>query len=81
MSTFNFKTTQEINVSKNIIDQIIGQDNAISKLKKAVFLPCFSKRSFIKSIRVVLPAWRGPTKRVIAFSCKWSISFGNIFLN
>ena len=32
---FNFKTTAEINVSKNIIDQVIGQDNAVEVMRKA----------------------------------------------
>ncbi|MBN2421783.1 ATP-dependent protease LonB [Candidatus Woesearchaeota archaeon] len=31
----NFKTTKDIKVSKNIIDQVIGQDNAVNVIKKA----------------------------------------------
>ncbi|MCF7866961.1 ATP-dependent protease LonB [Candidatus Woesearchaeota archaeon] len=34
-SELNFKTTAEINVSKNIIDQVIGQEAAIEVVKKA----------------------------------------------
>ena len=31
----NFKTTKEIKVSKNLVDQIIGQDQAVNLIKKA----------------------------------------------
>ena len=34
MKSFDFKTTAEIKVSKNIIDQIIGQENAVNIVKK-----------------------------------------------
>jgi len=32
---FNFKTTAEIEVSKNIIDQVIGQDETVNVMRKA----------------------------------------------
>jgi ATP-dependent Lon protease len=32
---FKFKTTKEIKVSKNIVDQVIGQDDAVNVIKKA----------------------------------------------
>ncbi|MDI3473808.1 MAG: ATP-dependent Lon protease [Candidatus Woesearchaeota archaeon] len=34
-SEFNFKTTKEIEVSKKIIDQVIGQEEAVKVIKKA----------------------------------------------
>ncbi len=34
MKSFNFKSTEEIKISKNIIDQIIGQQNAVNLVKK-----------------------------------------------
>ena len=32
---FNFKTTEKIKVPKNIINQVIGQDDAVNVIKKA----------------------------------------------
>ena len=34
MKSFNFKTTAEIKVSNTIVEQIIGQDNAVNIVKK-----------------------------------------------
>jgi ATP-dependent Lon protease len=35
MDSWNFKTTEEINVSKNIINQVIGQEEAVELIKKS----------------------------------------------
>ncbi len=35
MPRLNFKTTDDIKVSKRIVDQVIGQDNAVAVIKKA----------------------------------------------
>ena len=34
MKSFDFKTTEEIKIPKNIIDQILGQDNAVNIVRK-----------------------------------------------
>ena len=34
MKNLDFKTTADIKVSKNIVDQIVGQDNSVNIVKK-----------------------------------------------